>query len=504
VNGVGSSRGVDVPAALAQAVEVLDEVVHHDWDSVAPGAGARVLQVLEQVQRRVGYVQAKVLNGVEASGEWSWDGARSVGVWIAQQVGVTRGEASQVVRLSRALRDHLPNAATALAHGRIGVGHARVLAGSVAKTPALERALGCDEVGESFLVDAAAQLGVGEFKKVVHHWVMMADPEGAERGWRKQENVGEVFLSPTMGGYVLNGFLNVVDGQIVNKALQASMGRKGRDDDRPAPQRRAAALVEMSQGWLDSGELLPGARIRPHITVTVPFVTLEKLCEATDSALPEGRGGQHVISAGIDFSQMLGAEPATLEDGSAIPHTVLARLACDSEIMRVVFGPHSTILDAGRTQRIFPPHQTRAIIARDRHCQYPGCDEPPSHGEIHHSLWWWKHHGKTNVTQGILLCWHHHAYVHQRNITITRTRAGWVFTTDHGSVIQPPSHASGMAKSTPARSQSRAPYNPLRPVPPRGAMWPRSKAPPFNGIPDQSPQVLPEQRRYGSPPASPG
>ncbi|HLS02908.1 MAG TPA: HNH endonuclease signature motif containing protein, partial [Beutenbergiaceae bacterium] len=112
--------------------------------------------------------------------------------------------------------------------------------------------------------------------------------------------------------------------------------------------------------------------------------------------------------------------------------------ACDSSLMRVVFGPESTILDAGRNQRIFPAHQTRAIIARDRHCQFPGCDEPPQHGEIHHSLWWWKHHGKTNVSQGILLCWHHHGYVHDHNITITRQTGQWIFTTTTGDTIHPP------------------------------------------------------------------
>ncbi|GAA2726242.1 hypothetical protein [Cellulomonas aerilata] len=32
------------------------------------------------------------------------------------------------------------------------------------------------------------------------------------------------------------------------------------------------------------------------------------------------------------------------------------------------------------------------------------------------------------MANGILLCWHHHAYVHARGIEIHRQGARWVFT----------------------------------------------------------------------------
>ncbi|MGC5616239.1 HNH endonuclease signature motif containing protein [Georgenia sp. Z1491] len=80
---------------------------------------------------------------------------------------------------------------------------------------------------------------------------------------------------------------------------------------------------------------------------------------------------------------------------------------------------------------------TRAIHARDQHCQYPGCDEPPGFGEIHHCLHWYKDHGPTSIEHGILLCWHHHDLIHARNITITRTRGRWHFHDQHGRPIEP-------------------------------------------------------------------
>src|SRR5699024_5284297 len=96
----------------------------------------------------------------------------------------------------------------------------------------------------------------------------------------------------------------------------------------------------------------------------------------------------HVISTAIDYDKVRGIQPATLPDGTPVPPALLARLVCESQLSRVIFGAQSTILDAGREQRLFSAAQARAVIARDGHCAYPDCDEPPGFGEIHHSLSW--------------------------------------------------------------------------------------------------------------------
>ena len=103
---------------------------------------------------------------------------------------------------------------------------------------------------------------------------------------------------------------------------------------------------------------------------------------------------------------------AELVGTGPIPDTVLARLACDSAITRVVFGPDSQILNVGRAERTYTGAKRRAIIARDRHCQHPGCDAPPAMSEIHHTHHWHRDHGTTDAHTGILLCWHHHDIVH--------------------------------------------------------------------------------------------
>jgi hypothetical protein len=127
---------------------------------------------------------------------------------------------------------------------------------------------------------------------------------------------------------------------------------------------------------------------------------------------------------------------AELDDGTPIPVTVLAQIACDSEISRIVFGPGGEPLDVGRAQRTYTGPQRRAVIARDRHCQYPGCGAPPTIGEVHHVRWWIRDHGPTSVDNGILLCAFHHHTIHKRAISITRQPGGWEFRDQSGRLIQ--------------------------------------------------------------------
>ena len=101
-------------------------------------------------------------------------------------------------------------------------------------------------------------------------------------------------------------------------------------------------------------------------------------------------------------------------DGGCIgpldPADVEAML-CDSAIGRVVTGPDSEPIDVGRARRLFPAAIRRAIVARDQHCRWPGCEKPPGWCEAHHTEAW-EHGGDTSVATGILLCTRHHHFLH--------------------------------------------------------------------------------------------
>jgi hypothetical protein len=115
---------------------------------------------------------------------------------------------------------------------------------------------------------------------------------------------------------------------------------------------------------------------------------------------------------------------------------VLDTFLCDAEISRFMFSPDSQVINIGRAKRTFTGQLRRAIIARDKHCQYPGCTAPPRMCEGHHTKHWFRDHGDTDATTGVLLCWHHHDHTHDHGIEITWTPTGWQFTDRHGTVMR--------------------------------------------------------------------
>ena len=110
----------------------------------------------------------------------------------------------------------------------------------------------------------------------------------------------------------------------------------------------------------------------------------------------------------------------------------IERLLCDSPISRVITGPRSEALDVGRATRAFPDPTRRAITARDRECRWPGCATPAGWCEIHHHDHW-EHGGETSAANGVLLCTHHHRFLH-RNPRWTTT-----FHEQHFRVSRPDS-----------------------------------------------------------------
>ena len=138
------------------------------------------------------------------------------------------------------------------------------------------------------------------------------------------------------------------------------------------------------------------------------------------------------------------------ETGGRVPRALLRRLACDSAVTRIVFGADGAALDVGRAQRTVTGQMRRAVIARDQHCVYPGCDQPPSRCEVHHAVRHWADGGETSVANSALLCWFHHQLVDAKGIVMHWTgkptadstgvllESGWAFTDARGQRIRLP------------------------------------------------------------------
>ena len=87
------------------------------------------------------------------------------------------------------------------------------------------------------------------------------------------------------------------------------------------------------------------------------------------------------------------------------------RMAAEAELIPLVLGGPSEVLDAGRAKRFFTRAQRLALIERDDGCAFAGCTSPPAYAEAHH-IDWWSDGGTSDLSNGIMLCSFHHHRVH--------------------------------------------------------------------------------------------
>ena len=569
----------DVTARIA-ATDITEEQLAHS----GPLLGEAAVRVHEAIQRLTGK-RLQWLTAEEADGRWALGGARTYATHVAHTHRITQGSAKTDVRLARQLRDEIGEFARALRDGAVGQDHVRILARGALTSPARIAALqdpahedpadesarphgagqddgAHDDDGEArddgtaapgtepgdpaathtgddaqagksatgrsgtveqLLLRKAQEMRPEQFRTLVRHFAMLADPEADERGYRKAQEREHFDISRTLNGYHLSGFLTEEHGQQVCTALDAVMGTPARDDRRSATQRRAQGLADMARLVLDQGLAGMSASVRPHVGVLIgPEQFREMMREAaarsrhpdgTDTsgepsgrACPDGAPGasgsapgrpsgvpgtpaargssafgsgeqaghgseqtghgnrvdrmQHPAFFRRDWDSILRSEPSMWSDGSGpVPTQVIRRMARCADVYRVLFSTENEVLNHGRDHRLFTPAQRRAIIARDRHCTYPGCTAPPVLCETHHAKVRWADDGKTDVANGALLCFHHHDLVEARRITMARRGGRWRFYRRDGTEL--PSDYPRDVPSTPEPatvSGRRAPW----------------------------------------------
>lgn len=237
---------------------------------------------------------------------------------------------------------------------------------------------------EVTLVNASEPLSVADTRRVVDYWKTAVDGPGADTTAEELFDRRYLFGSKTLDGMVkLDGLLDPVAGDLVLTALQAATPPRREGDLRSPRQRRADALTDLARTFLDSGKA--AGTEKPHVLVLTDL-----------DALRGFGGGLHETASGLVLT----------------PSQVRAT-ACDAVINRIVFGPNSEPVDIGRTTRVVPPSMRRALIARDRHCRYPGCDRPHQWCDAHH-VWHWADGGPTALWNLKLLCRYHHTLEHRR------------------------------------------------------------------------------------------
>ena len=273
------------------------------------------------------------------------------------------------------------------------------------------------------------------------HWHHLVESErasgaGADEVLRSRRCL---HASVTFEGMVrLDGDLDPETGETFMTALRAVLDADARSeaageavlaepDERAPAQRRADALAEICRGWLDRSDRPRVAGERPHLNVTVPIEALGAASLGGTARVGVDQAAAH--SATADLGSM-----GELEHAGALGRESVCRLACDASITRVVLGPRSEPLDVGRKTPIVSPAIRRAVITRDRHCRFPGCDRPQSWCDAHH-VKHWADGGETSIANLVLLCRRHHTLVHGR-FSLEMVAERPVFRRGDGSVLE--------------------------------------------------------------------
>jgi len=188
------------------------------------------------------------------------------------------------------------------------------------------------------------------------------------------------------GSLLMCARLPNVDGEMLRElveAIAAEAPRVDADGERVGLEaRRADGLMAVVHGYLRSSQGPERGGDRPRVTVLVDY---------------------DVLRSGLSGATLVGPhEPISAGDAR--------RLACDADLLPIVLGGASQVLDVGRTRRLFTDDLRQALVARDRGCVFAACDRPACACEAHHLVPWWDG-GPTSLDNGALHCPYHHRLV---------------------------------------------------------------------------------------------
>ncbi|WP_417363746.1 hypothetical protein [Glutamicibacter arilaitensis] len=105
-------------------------------------------------------------------------------------------------------------------------------------------------------------------------------------------------------------------------------------------------------------------------------------------------------------------------NGVDIPPGELRQMLARANIIPVVLGGNSQVLDMGRRMRYHQGPIREAILARDRGCIVPDCTAPPDQVEMDHYLKAWSEGGETSVNSGAGMCTKDHHKRHAGQLKV--------------------------------------------------------------------------------------
>ncbi len=338
---------------------------------------ATILRFRQQLDRQDA-VFADLVAAGHRRGVGREDGYESTPSWLLARSGMRPGEVRGAIDAGE-LGEILATTRAAWRAGRISSGAVRIIASA--------RVAGYDDelAGiEPELLAAARKKDHWTLGRMASHFKRCARRDGGlppERDGLRASIVG--------GRLALDGDIGGLNAEMIFRALDAFTDAPCDADGRTPAQRRADGLARICRVAMGADTDTNMASL--SAAVVIDWATF--LAHLNRDAF-------------VRFGQMDGGFIGSLDP------TEIETLLCDCSISRIILGPDSQPLNIGDARRTFPPAIRRAIIRRDEHCRWPGCEIPPGWCEAHH-VEHWEHGGDTSIANGVLLCSRHHHFLHR-------------------------------------------------------------------------------------------
>jgi hypothetical protein len=382
------------------------ELIERELESMAAQVNAthaRWLTLVREFDRREG---------------WANTGCRSTSEWVAWRCALNPRSAREHVRVAKALGE-LPAIDAEFAAGRL----------SYSKVRALTRI--ADERSEDELLEMARHATAAQLERIVRAAKRVSDAAAAEQ----QRGSFVRYFWDVDGTLRVEAKLPPDDGALFLRALEAAretLHELHRGELEEAAQDRGSA--EPRDAGALNGPSEPVEPPPPPTNRDGLALMSEAMLLRPPSGLTGGERYQVVIHVEADGH-------TAIEDGPGLAPATAKRLGCDASVVAMV-ERDGVPLSVGRRTRSIPPSMRRALIARDGHCQFPGC-ERRRFVDGHHIIPWFLG-GETSLDNLVLLCRHHHGCMHEGGFSMARSPDGSLtfFRPDGVEIPRVPASAS--------------------------------------------------------------
>lgn len=361
---------------------VLDRLLDADVAACGAAEAASLLRAANELAGWVSVFEASVatrVTEIEAH-----EGGQPTADVIARATRSSGREASKRRDRAEAL-DQAPEFGRLRAKGRLSDEHTDRLANAAAKLQSDEQRDALFEMGDELAQHAAASTPA-QFSRHLGRIVdAITGDDGLERSERQRQAARLTHgLDDRTGMGWIHAELHPDDYQRVARRLDAEVVVL-----RSQPEHEGARYDQLAA----VGFVGLATSTRAIATPPADVMVLIDLASLTD--------GPHTDTV------------SEYSDGSPVPVETVRRHACTANIIPAVLDGAGQPLDVGRAKRQATPAQRRALRTMYRTCAVDRCERSFEQCDVHHLLEWERDHGRTDLSNLVPLCSHHHHRSHE-------------------------------------------------------------------------------------------